>query len=395
MEKTYGILDVSLMLLGTSANGSPPMIIVTTASLAHYCWIPLILFVMLSSSDPVLRRSNRLLGLQQSEIESREESLSSSSATARKTAAAVIKPKHGQKTKRKELIIASQKKVSAKKQKYTTDDNGADHGATAETTTASSASTASSSSLPRFRETQVLQDEQRTPAIQFVIGIDEAGRGPLAGPVVAAAIYLPTCIPGIIDSKKIINEDTREDLYETIVNSPSVVWAVAVVDAAMIDQINILQATLLGMRVAAAATIQNEPFELPVQDVASTAHKGCYIIRSQQQLPVTSAQHVHALIDGNRLPADMEFCSKECLVKGDGREYAIAAASILAKVTRDRLMREYSQQYPDYMLEQHKGYGTVAHMRAITEHGATPIHRMTFAPMKHMKIDAQIVEEEE
>jgi ribonuclease HII len=367
------------------------MIIVTTASLAHYCWIHLILFVMLSSSDPVLRRSKRLLGLQQSQIESREES-SSSFATARKTAAAATKPKHaGQKTKRKEPIIASKTRVSAKKQKHSNDDNGADHGATAETTTAST----SSSSLPRIRETQVLQDEQRTPAIQFVIGIDEAGRGPLAGPVVAAAIYLPAMIPGIIDSKKISNEDTRDGLYETIVNSPSVVWAVAVVDAAMIDQINILQATLLGMRVAAAATIQNQPFELPVRDVASTAHKGCYIVRSQQQLPVASAQHVHALIDGNRLPAEMEFCSKECLVKGDGREYAIAAASILAKVTRDRLMREYSQQYSNYMLEQHKGYGTVAHMRAIAEHGPSPIHRMTFAPMKHMKIDAQIVEEEE
>jgi ribonuclease HII len=371
--------------------------IIVSASLTHYCWIHLILFVMLSSSDPVLRRSKRLLVLQQNEIESREESLSSSSANSsfatarrRKTAAAATKPKHSQKTKRKEpIIIASKKGVSAKKQKYSIDDNGAGIEATA------SSGNSTLSSLPRLREIQVLQDEERTPAIQFVIGIDEAGRGPLAGPVVAAAIYLPTVIPGIIDSKKISNEDAREFLCEAIMNSPSVVWAVAVVDAATIDQINILQATLLGMRVAAAATIQNQPFELPVQAVASAAHKGCYIIRSQQQLPVASAKHVHALIDGNRLPAEMEFCSKECLVKGDGREYAIAAASILAKVTRDRLMREYSKQYPDYMLEQHKGYGTATHMRAITEHGATPIHRMTFAPMKHMKIDAQIVEEEE
>jgi ribonuclease HII len=334
-------------------------------------------------SDPVVRRSRRLLGLQ-SEIESREES------TAR--------PKPNQqgakKIQRKVPTAKGNKVLSAKKPRRS--DRGDDYG------TASAASDIDYQnvwpSLPRLRENQVLQKNQLSDVItpppeqkriQFVIGIDEAGRGPLAGPVVAAAIYLPDNLPGIIDSKK-IGEDAREQLYETITASPAAVWAVAVIDAAAIDRINILQATLLGMRVAAAATIPNQPLELPVHIMASTTITGCYVIRSRRQLPVASAQHVHALIDGNRLPNEMDFCSKECLVKGDGREYSIAAASILAKVTRDRLMREYSEQYPLYNLEQHKGYGTAAHMRAIAKHGASPIHRLTFAPLKHMnhlKID--------
>jgi ribonuclease HII len=277
------------------------------------CWIPLILFVMSSTrSDPVVRRSRRLLGLQ-SEIESREEPT------------ATPKPNQpgAKKIKRKATTAKGNQVSSAKKQRLS--DSGDDNG------TASASDIDNKNvlpSLPRLRENQVLQKNQpdgtpppRQKRIQFVIGIDEAGRGPLAGPVVAAAIYLPDDIPGIIDSKK-IGEDTREQLYETITAASSAVWAVAVIDAATIDRINILQATLLGMRVAAAATIPDQPLELPVHVVgASTTNAGCYVIRSQRQLPVASAQHVHALIDGNRLPNEMDFCSKECLVKGDGIQY--------------------------------------------------------------------------
>lgn len=240
-------------------------------------------------------------------------------------------------------------------------------------------------SLPRLREGQILKE---SPHIHYVIGIDEAGRGPLAGPVVAAAIHLKDpCIPGIIDSKK-IGEDKREELFDRIVNTSSAVWAVAVIDAAKIDEINILQATLLGMRVAAEATIQDQDISLPIRAEASVKEKGCYVLHSKNQLHVNSNQ-VHALIDGNRLPGDMEFCPKECMVKGDGREYSIAAASILAKVTRDRLMRKYGKMYPEYNFEQHKGYGTAAHVKAIAKHGASPIHRMTFAPLKHMHTETK------
>lgn len=250
--------------------------------------------------------------------------------------------------------------------------------------------------LPRTRELQLLAKEPGTDLA--VIGVDEAGRGPLAGPVVAAAAIVPTNVAGIIDSKKITKECERERIYEELIASPGVRYAVAVISAERIDEINILQATMEGMRRAVEALVTADPDAREATgtqgNAASAERQGSYVItgggtagkarRSGEN--DAAGGGFYALVDGNRTPADMP-CPCEALVKGDGREYAIGAASILAKVTRDRLMREYDKKYPAFNLSQHKGYGTAAHMSAIQEFGASPIHRRTFAPLKHMEFD--------
>jgi ribonuclease HII len=229
------------------------------------------------------------------------------------------------------------------------------------------------------------------------MGIDEAGRGPLAGPVVVAAAIVPTDLPGVIDSKQIKDEEDRERTYAVIMASPGVRWALAVVDAPTIDEINILQATLLGMRMAALALVSDDAAGHPIVSAPCVSIRGCYVVRGftdhqGQQLIERSGdtslipEQVYALVDGNRLPQQMP-CRAEPIVKGDSKEYSIAAASILAKVTRDRLMRGFSDLYPAYRLSQHKGYPTAAHVAAIRRHGACPIHRRTFAPIKHMDLE--------
>jgi ribonuclease HII len=251
--------------------------------------------------------------------------------------------------------------------------------------------------LPRIRE-ETLKRNRRE--LTWVMGIDEAGRGPLAGPVVAAAAIVPAEIDGITDSKKITNEDAREALYEKIVSSPGVSWAVAVVDAAAIDDINILQATMQAMSMAASALVLSSPEADAKWDMASkqtvcASRKGCYVTCGGKKIkPVATSRTIgesvvtsyYALVDGNRLPKDLP-CEGESIVKGDSKEYSIAAASILAKVSRDRLMHAYHELYPDYNLSQHKGYPTKDHMAAVFKFGACPIHRRTFAPLKNMKFD--------
>ncbi|KAG5187825.1 ribonuclease H-like domain-containing protein [Tribonema minus] len=191
--------------------------------------------------------------------------------------------------------------------------------------------------------------------IDWVIGVDEAGRGPLAGPVCAAAYALPATglrIAGVVDSK-LIAEPERERLYEELTAVRGALWSATVTSAQRIDEINILQATMESMQISAHDVMRQCP-------------------------PAAKAA---VLIDGNRVPDNMELPA-ECIIKGDGKEYSIAAASIIAKVTRDRLMRQYHEQYPAYGFERHKGYGTAAHMAAIAQHGACPIHRMTFKPLR-------------
>ena len=184
-----------------------------------------------------------------------------------------------------------------------------------------------------------------------------------------------------------------------------------------IDEINILQATLESMRKAVLGVIQEVPARNVNVDVdgnkappemkisrelkASCEIEGCYLVCGRNdergypmvQLPqeqmdedTTTSTAYHVLVDGNRVPKDMP-CEAESMVKGDSREYAIGAASILAKVTRDRLMHEYDLLYPEYGLKQHKGYPTAAHMATVRKLGATAIHRRTFAPLKHMIFD--------
>ncbi|KAF6261329.1 ribonuclease H-like domain-containing protein [Scenedesmus sp. NREL 46B-D3] len=183
-----------------------------------------------------------------------------------------------------------------------------------------------------------------------VAGVDEAGRGPLAGPVVAAAAVLPDDMEfaGLNDSKQ-MSEEAREELYEQLTSHPDVRWAVAVVDHETIDEINILQAAMLAMQMA-------------VEGLARCPDA--------------------VLIDGNRRPKGLEHLPMQTLVKGDATSTCIAAASIIAKVTRDRLMVELDAQYPLYGFAQHKGYGVPAHKLAIQQHGPCPEHRRSFEPVK-------------
>ncbi len=179
-----------------------------------------------------------------------------------------------------------------------------------------------------------------------VAGIDEAGRGPWAGPVVAAAVVLDAaCIPkGLNDSKK-LPESKRESLFEVIMATADV--GVGVGDVDRIDQDNILQATLWAMTEAARG------LSLPAD---------------------------YALVDGNRRP-DLT-CDCETVVKGDGRALSIAAASIIAKVTRDRMMKALAAEFPAYGFERHKGYGTALHQQALAKVGPCLHHRKSFAPIR-------------
>lgn len=182
-----------------------------------------------------------------------------------------------------------------------------------------------------------------------VAGVDEAGRGPLAGPVVAAAVILDPHRPieGLQDSKR-LTAARRELLYEEI-QEKALAWAVASADVGEIDRINILQATMLAMQRA-------------VEALQPTAQ--------------------HALIDGNRCP--LLACPAQAIVKGDSRVAAISAASIMAKVTRDREMLSLDLQYPGYGLARHKGYPSKAHIEALENLGVTPIHRRSYAPVRRV-----------
>lgn len=193
-----------------------------------------------------------------------------------------------------------------------------------------------------------LENEIYASGVKILCGVDEAGRGPLAGPVCAAAVILPRGleIPGLNDSKK-LSEKKREALYDVIISS-AMAYGIAFADVEEIERLNILHATFLAMNRAIA------------------------------QLSVRPEL---ALIDGNR-NSDIEVPSR-CIVKGDSRCADIAAASILAKVTRDRYMIKMAEQYPQYGFEQHKGYGTKQHYTALREHGASPIHRMSFLRKMH------------
>jgi ribonuclease HII len=181
----------------------------------------------------------------------------------------------------------------------------------------------------------------------LIAGVDEVGRGPLAGPVVTAAVILDPANPieGLADSKA-ISEKRRERLFDEI-KAKALAWAIGRCEVEEIDELNILQATMTAMQRAVAGL---------------------------------TPQPEHALIDGNRCP--QLPCSCEFVIKGDSKVAAISAASILAKVTRDREMMELDRQYPGYGLAGHKGYPTKAHIEALRELGVTPIHRRSFGPVR-------------
>jgi ribonuclease HII len=196
-----------------------------------------------------------------------------------------------------------------------------------------------------------------------VAGVDEAGCGPLAGPVVAAAVVFPHAwltaglspkLRGLNDSKQ-LTEEQREKFFDVIQSHPEIRQAVAVVDVEMIDRINIRQAAWRAMQLA---------------------------------LDQLDPKPDHALIDGLRikwLPYP-----QTALVQGDARSYSIAAASVLAKVTRDRMMAEFEQQYPGYGFAEHKGYGTPKHLAAIQQRGPCPIHRRSFAPFRPVEEELEL-----
>ena len=180
--------------------------------------------------------------------------------------------------------------------------------------------------------------------IKYICGIDEAGRGPLAGPVVVAAVILPpdSFIEGVNDSKK-ISEKKREKVYEEIIES-AISYSVGIIDENTIDEINILNATKLGL---------------------NTAIKGL------------SVRPDLILVDAL---TNIDTCGVpyKSIIKGDAKEYSIAAASIIAKVTRDRIMQQWDEIYPEYGFAKHKGYGTASHISIIKEKGPCKIHRKSF-----------------
>ena len=197
-------------------------------------------------------------------------------------------------------------------------------------------------------ELWTLENEIYAGGVKLLCGVDEAGRGPLAGPVCAAAVMLPqNClIEGLNDSKK-LSEKKRDALYDEILNR-AVSYGIAFATVEEIEEHNILGATFLAMN-RAIARLDPKP-EL-------------------------------ALIDGNRCTG-IQIPSR-CIVGGDGKCADIAAASVLAKVTRDRYMLQMAEQYPEYGFEKHKGYGTKAHYAAIREYGPSPIHRPSFLRKMH------------
>lgn len=195
------------------------------------------------------------------------------------------------------------------------------------------------------------EQEQRLAGKHIIVGIDEAGRGPLAGDVVASAVILPKgyILEGLNDSKK-LTEKRRDTLYKQLMTDSSVLKAIGMANAAEIDTLNILRATHLAMRRAAEKLAKQLGTSLDI-----------------------------CLIDG--LPVKNFPYPQLAIVKGDSKSLSIAAASILAKVTRDKQMYALALQYPQYGFDRHKGYGTKAHMNALMTYGPTPLHRRSFAPV--------------
>lgn len=200
----------------------------------------------------------------------------------------------------------------------------------------------------RLEKMLAYEKELYTQGIQLIAGVDEVGRGPLAGPVVAAAVILPKAckIPGLNDSKK-IPKSKHKEIYEAVLQN-AVAIGIGIKDNQVIDQVNIYEATKLAMMEAIG---QLEP------------------------------QPQHLLIDAMRLDLPI---SQTSIIKGDANSLSIAAASIVAKVTRDQMMEEFDKEYPGYDFAQNAGYGTAKHLAGLDKLGVTPIHRRSFEPVKSM-----------
>lgn len=198
--------------------------------------------------------------------------------------------------------------------------------------------------IERINKLKEYENKLYAQGIKYIAGIDEAGRGPLAGPVVVGVVILKpdSFIEGINDSKK-ISENRREKIYNQIIEE-AIAWEVGIVEQEEIDEINILNATKKALNTA-ITKIKTKPETILVDALEKIDTNG---------IPYTS------------------------IIKGDAKIYSISAASIIAKVTRDRIMKKYDKEYPQYGFEQHKGYGTAKHIQAIKEYGPCPIHRKSF-----------------
>lgn len=198
--------------------------------------------------------------------------------------------------------------------------------------------------LERLIKLKEIEENLYEQGNKYICGIDEAGRGPLAGPVVVAAVIMPkdSLIEGVNDSKK-VSEKKREKLYEEITET-AIAWGVGIIDQKEIDDMNILNSTKKGLTIA----------------LKELAIKPNLIL-------------VDALTNIDTLGIPYQS-----IIKGDAKSYSIAAASIIAKVTRDRIMRQWDEIYPEYGFEKHKGYGTKVHIEAIKEYGICPLHRKSF-----------------
>ena len=198
--------------------------------------------------------------------------------------------------------------------------------------------------LERLTNLKQIEKELHQKGFKNICGIDEAGRGPLAGPVVVAGVIMPenSMIEGVNDSKK-VSEKKREKLYEEITQS-AIAWGVGIIDQNEIDDINILNATKKGLTTA-LMELKEKP------DII--------LVDALTKIDTLGIQY-------------------ESIIKGDAKSYSIAAASIIAKVTRDRIMRQWDEIYPQYGFEKHKGYGTKMHIEAIKEYGLCPLHRRSF-----------------
>ena len=196
----------------------------------------------------------------------------------------------------------------------------------------------------RLKELKQIEEELYNSGVNLICGIDEAGRGPLAGPVVVAAAIMPrnSMIEGVNDSKK-VSEKKREKLYDLITDE-AIAYGVGIIDQKEIDRINILNATKEGLTMAVKEL--NPKPDLIIVDALSKI--------------------------------DTEGILYKSIIKGDAKCYSIACASIIAKVTRDRIMRQWDEVYPQYGFIKHKGYGTAAHISAIKEYGLCPLHRLSF-----------------
>lgn len=207
---------------------------------------------------------------------------------------------------------------------------------------------------PNFDEEKILWER----GFKYVAGLDEAGRGPLAGPVVAAAVFIKSLpaqvgnknfLKGINDSKK-LSEKQRDYFYKILTNHKNIKWGIGIISEKVIDKINILEATKMAMQKA-------------VEDLGCKAD--------------------HLLLDGN-----FEIKSsipQKSIIRGDQKVISISAASVIAKVTRDKIMRKYHKKYPQYKFNKHKGYPTELHVRNLKKFGACSIHRKSFQPVKNLK----------